>query len=312
MPDPTPQALLPFFTGLQNRYYQGYNTTPAWWKLLAMTVPSDTELELYGWMDRLPAMREWIGSRIVTEPIAQSRSVVNRHFEQTSSISRDKFVDDKYGIYSHIIEEHARQAAKQHDYQLAAILEANPTCFDGVPFFSTVHPTDTTGQLTASVYSNDLQTLALNPSNLGTVKTAMRNFRGRDGKPFNVFPTLLVVPPNLEEAATVLEKNDYFSPATFGNQTQQVGMSQNIYKGTFKTLVVPELARVNTWYAFFTNSPIQALLVQLREAINMVFLVNPNDPNVFWNKEYVWGADMRSAYDVTLPWLCVRAGFSLG
>lgn len=311
MPDPTPQNLISFFQGLETRYYGAYAGTPEWSDQLAYTETSTTELMLHGWMDRLPAMREWFGQRMVTEPILQSRSLVNRHFEQTSSISRNKFVDDQHGLYGNIVVEHARQAAKQHDYQIAALLETNPTCFDGSSFFSTTHKQDTSGQITTATYSNDLVNLALNPSNFGQVKTAMRNFAGRDKKPFGVYPTLVVVPTNLEEAATVIAKNEYFSPAQFGNQTQQVGMTQNIYRGTFEVLVIPELTLPKVWYAFYTLGAIKALLKQLREPINFVPLVNPNDPNVFWQREYVWGADMRSAYDVTVPWYAVRCGASL-
>jgi phage major head subunit gpT-like protein len=311
MPDPTPTNLLGFFTAFRARFYEGYAGTPAWWQTLAMTEPSDTSLNTYGWMDRLPAMREWIGARQVTEPITQNRSVVNRHFEITSSIDADRFRDDQYGIYNNIVREHARQAAKRHDYNLAALIEANPTCFDGQAYFSTAHPQDTSGQQSLVTYSNDLINLALNPTNIGQVKTQMRNFRGRDGKPFNVRPTLLVVPPNLEEAAHVICQNDYYSPNQFGGSSQQVGMSQNMYKGQFTYLVIPELTHANTWYAFYQEGPIRGLLVQLRQEIQMQFLVNPTDPNVFWQKEYAWGADSRENYDVTLPWYGVRCGVAL-
>ena len=311
MPDPTPTNLLGFFTAFRNRFYEGYTGTPSWWMQLAMTEPSDTSLNTYGWMDRLPAMREWIGARQVTEPITQNRSVVNRHYEITSSIDADRFKDDQYGIYNNIVREHARQAAKRHDYNLAALIETNPTCFDGQAYFSTAHPQDTSGQQSLVTYSNDLINLALNPTNIGQVKTQMRNFRGRDGKPFNVRPTLLVVPPNLEEAAHVICQNDYYSPNQFGGSSQQVGMSQNMYKGQFTYLVIPELTHANTWYAFYQEGPIRGLLVQLRQEIQMQFLVNPTDPNVFWQKEYAWGADSRENYDVTLPWYGVRCGVAL-
>lgn len=312
MPDPTPANLLIFFTGLKNRFYEGYDGEPVWYPSFTMTEPSDTDIETYGWMDRLPAMREWLGSRVVTEPVLQSRSVRNRHWEETSSISRDRFVDDRYGLYGRIVEEHGRQARKQHDYQIASIMQANPTCFDGNAFFSSTHPQDTTGQLSAATQSNDLTTTALTPSGFGVAKTQMRSFLGRDGKPFNVYPTHLVVPPNLEEAATVLRDNDYFSPTTFGNMSQSVGPNQNIYKKTFDFTVVPELEnQPKVWYALYTRSSIRPFLVQEREPINFVPLINPTDPNVFWQKEYTWGADMRSAYDVTLWWMAIRCGASL-
>ncbi len=309
--DPTPSALIAMFTGFKNMFYEGYAGTPTWSAQICMSEPSTTSLNTYGWMDRLPAMREWIGARQVATPIAQSRSLVNKHYEITSSMDRDRFVDDQYGIYANIVREHARQAAKQEDYLTAALMESNPTAFDNVAFFATNHPQDTSGQQSATTYSNDLINLALTPSNIGQVKTQMRNFKGRDGKPQNVRPTLLVVPPNLEEAAESICNSDYFSPNQFGGSSQLVGMSKNLYKGQFKYLVIPELTHANTWYAFYDEGFIKALLVQNREAINMQFLVNPTDPNVFWQKEYAWGADKRLAVDITLPWYAVRCGFAL-
>lgn len=313
MPDPTAANLRVFFTGLETKFWYGYSSTPEWSKSVAMTEPSDTELETYGWMDRLPAMREWIGSRQIFEPVSNFRALVNRHWEITGSIPANKFKDDKHGIYGHIVEEHGRQSRKQNDYQIASTMEANPTGYDNVAFFSTAHPTDVTGQLSAATQSNDLQTLALNPSNFATAKAQMRGWVGRDGKPFGSGSgrLLLVVPVALEEAATVLQKAKYISPQTYANEATNVGVNENIYQGTFDVLVVPELTHPKIWYLLETGGPIKAFLIQLREAINMVVLTNPTDPNVFFMREYVYGGDMRSAYDVTLWWLALRCGAGL-
>jgi phage major head subunit gpT-like protein len=309
--DPTPAALQILFTGINVSFYEGYAATPTWADQVAMTVPSDTELETYGWMDRIPAMREWIGPREVVVPNAQSRSLVNKHWELSIGLDANKFRDDKYGLYMPLIREQARQAAKQHDYQLQSLIESNPTGFDGQSFFSTAHPTDTTGQLSSATQSNDLTTLALTPSNFGTAKSAMRSFVGRDGKPFGEIPTLLVVPTALEEAAVVLQTADFFSPQTFANMATNVGNVKNIYKGTFEILVVPELTHPKIWYVLSNAGYVKPFLKQIRQPINMVPLVSPTDPNVVWMRQYNWLADMRSAYDVTLWWKAIRCGASL-
>lgn len=309
--DPTPANLLPLFTGIKTGFYEGYAGTEVWADKLAMTMPSDTALELYGWMDRMPVMREWIGPRLVASPVVQNRSLVNKHWELTYGMDLNRVRDDKYGLFIPEVRELARQTAKQDDYQLQALIESNPTCFDGQSFFSTAHPTDTTGQLTSATQSNDLQSTALTPSNIGLAKTTMRNFVGRDGKPFGEEPTLLVVPTALEEAAEVICTADFFSPQTFANSATNVGNVKNIYKGKMQYIVIPELTHPKIWYALSLKSAVWPFLRQIRQAVQFIPRISPTDDNVFWMRQLIWGADYRSAYDVTLWWKALRLGAGL-
>jgi phage major head subunit gpT-like protein len=309
--DPTPAALQVFFTGLKSFFYQAYSATDPWYPKVATDVPSETELETYGWMDRLPAMRQWVGPRQNNSVLTQPRVVTNLDWELTTSIPRNKFLDDKLGLFNPISQEMGRQVRKQADYQLAFTLENNPVCFDGVTFFNTAHPTDTSGSIVSTTQSNDLQTLALNASAFSTARAAMRNFQGRDGKPFGVMPSLMVVPPALEEAALQLRNAEMFAPQNFGNNAANVGATTNIWKGSFEILVVPELTRPKVWYLFDVRGFIKPLIRQVRQAPNWVPLINPNDPNVFWQKEFTWGVDLREAYDVSLWFLALRCGISL-
>jgi phage major head subunit gpT-like protein len=311
--DPTSANLIVFFTGLKTLFFGAYSETEVWAPKISMEVPSDTELETYGWMDRLPAMRQWTGPRVVNAVPTRSRSLVNLDWEQTESLPRNKFLDDKFGLFNPLAQEMGRQAKKNDDYQLASILESNPVGFDGVTFFSTAHPIDIDAGAGGPLgsQSNDLTTLALNVSDFGTARSAMRAFQGRDGKPFGAKPTLLVVPTQLEEAALQLQKASFFAPQTFGNSATNVGATENIWKGAIDVLVIPELTHPKIWYLFDCSGYVKPLLVQKRQAVNFVYLVNPNDPNVFWQKEFVWGADSRSAYDVGIYWLALRCGAGL-
>lgn len=326
--DPTSSNLAIFFTGLSTVYQDGYTNTAAWYDQVAMEVPSDTELETYGWMDKIPAARQWIGPRLVNSLPTLNRSVTNLDFEITDSIPRNKFEDDKYGIFKFNAVTMGEQMKKLHDQQLAAIMQStattqtgpavsgNPVCFDGTAFFGTSHPVDVSAGASGPLgtYSNDLTTTSLTPTNYGAVRAQMRGFIGRDGKPIGAVPSLLVVPPQLEEAAKVICESAYIAPALFGDTGSggQVGTTENVWKGTAKYLVVEELAnQPKVWYALDQRRAVKPFLVQIRKAPQFVYLVNPTDPNVFFNKEFVFGADSRSAYDVTLPWLAVRGGIGL-
>jgi len=300
--DLTPQSLQVFFTGLHTSYDKGYQTPEPWSPKLAMTVNSDTELETYAWMDRIPAMRQWIGPRTINNAPLRSRSVTNLDWEMTEAIPRNKFLDDKIGLYSHIAEQMGWSARKLHDQQITSMMQAGSSTlgFDNVNFFSATHLTDIDNP--ASAAQSNLLALPLTPSNYSKARAKMRSWNGRDGKPFGSRPSLLVVPPSLEEAALNILHSDFIAPALFGGQTQ-VGSNdnRNVLKGSAEPLVIDELENEpTTWYLLDNSGVIKPFIIQERQAANFVYLNNPTDSNVFWKKEFIFGVDSRSAYDVTL------------
>lgn len=307
--DLTPSNLQIFFTGLHTSYEQGYAMPEPWWSKVAMEVTSDTELETYGWMDRIPKMRQWLGPRTVNNAPLRSRSVTNLDWELTQSIPRNKFLDDKLGLYAPIAKNMGWQAKKLHDQQLATLIQAgNSTLgFDGVNFFATTHLTDIDDP--ASATQSNLLSLALTPSNYSAARAKMRSWKGRDGQPMGSRGSLLVVPPSLEEAGLNILNSDFIAPALFGGQTQ-VGANdnRNVLKGSADLLVIDELESEPTaWYLLDNSGLIKPFVVQVRQAPNFVYLNNPTDPNVFWAKQFIFGVDSRSAYDVSLWFKALRS-----
>lgn len=305
--DLTPSALQIFFTGLNTSYDKGYSMPDPWALKLAMTAASDTELETYAWMDRLPAMRQWVGARTINNAPLRSRSVTNLDWEMTEAIPRNKFLDDKLGLYSHIAEQMGWSARKLHDQQIALLLQSNPIGFDNVAFFSASHLTNIDDA--ASATQSNALALPLTPSNYSTARAKMRSFKGRDGNPFGTRPSLLVVPPSLEEAGLTILNSDFIAPALFGGATQ-VGSNdnKNILKGSAELLVIDELENApTTWYLFDNSGMIKPLIIQERQQPNFVYLNNPTDPSLFWKKEFIFGVDSRSAYDVTLWFKALRS-----
>ncbi len=306
--DLTPAALQVYFTGLNTLFTQGYEMPPTWYEQVAMTLPSDTELETYGWMDRIPKMRQWVGPRTTNNAPLRSRSVTNLDWELTESIPRNKFLDDKLGLYSTIAQNMGWQAKKLHDQQIALLMQNNPLGFDGLSFFSASHLTNIDDAASAT-QSNDMTGNALTPSNYSKARALMRKWKGRDGQPFGTRPNLLVVPPSLEEAGMNILNSDFIAPALFGGQTQ-VGSNdnKNVLKGSAELLVIDELENQPTvWYLLDNRGMIKPFLVQKRQEANFVYLNNPTDPNVFFRKEFIFGVDSRSAYDVTLWFKALRS-----
>lgn len=65
------------------------------------------------------------------------------------------------------------------------------------------------------------------------------------------------------------------------------------------------------WFLLVTTGLIKPLIFQRRQAPNFVALANVRDPNVFWNREFVWGVDYRAAFGVTFPQLAFASTATL-
>lgn len=307
-------ALQIFFTGLHTTYQEAYQTPPTFWQDIAMHTTSTTELETYAWMDRIPRMRQWLGPRVINNVPTRSRSIVNVDFELTQAIPRNKFRDDKMSIYQPLAQLMAFEAKKLPDQQLAALMISNPVGFDGLSFFNTAHLSNIDDAGSATF--NNALTLSLTPSNFGAARAAMRAWVGADGNPYGANPSMLVVPPQLEDVARRILFTDYsgrgqITPAAGVPPTESAtahASEQNIYKGAAGLVVIPELAsQPSTWYLLDASTPIKPFIVQERQAPQFVYKGADSDDNVFWNKEYIWGVDARYGFDVTLPFLALRS-----
>ena len=324
--DATNANLQVFFTGLSTKWRSGYTKLGPWATQVATFLPSDTELETYGWMDAIAQVTEWIGPRAVNALPTNSRSVTNRDWQRADGIPRNKLLDDKYQLFGPWAEDMGQAMAKLHDLQIVKLMKStattqtgpavtgNPVCFDGVTFFNTAHPVDvnlgTGGPF--GTYSNDFTTSALTISNYETVRAAMRGYIGRDGIVYGILPNMLIVPPQLEGIARAITTMPQIALSPAADGQTMVGGYSNLWQGSASYMVIPELQnQPKVWYMADFTRAIKPFLVQVRQAAQFVTKWSPTDDNVFFQKEYIIGTDSRSAYDVTLPFMIARGGISL-
>lgn len=130
------------FRGFKTVFTDAQLAAPSHFADIAMTVPSTSRDETYGWLGQFPALREWIGPRQVKNLEAHGFTIKNRKFESTIEISRDDIADDRLGIFKPALSEMG-QAAKRHPDELIFDLLARgfaAPCYDGQNFFDTDHP----------------------------------------------------------------------------------------------------------------------------------------------------------------------------
>ena len=308
------------FRGVRLDYQSAYDATTTWYDQVATTIPSgDVRSVTYGWMDRLPIFREWLGNRVVNAASTHVRQVVNKPFELTVALDRFDVEDDQFGIFQYAVRSMGEQARKWPDQRIAQWMRSDASTvngFDGVPQFSTAHPT-LGGDVVGSAYggfggitgvpatqSNLATSTALSFDNYVAARAAMRNFRGADGQPLGVTPNVLVVPPNLEGIGKLILEADFESNINGNAAAPQ----SNIWKNSAKLLVVPELAdKPNNWWLLDTTKVVKPFLWQLRSSPQIIPRFSMTDPAVFDLHQFLYGADARGNAAETLWFLAYAA-----
>lgn len=314
----TQSALSVLFTQAEVKFGQALATVDQWTPQLASVMPSSTTQNVYAWMDRIPILRQWMGNRVINAVNTQARTVVNLPFELTDALLKEDVMNDNFGLFSMNLKFMAMQAAKWSDQQIAnyIINSAASTAltpvngYDGVPFFSTAHPT-LGGGVAGSVpngvgatQSNLFLSTPLTYENYRIVRANMLNLKGKDGQPLYNTPDTLVCGPTLEGVARNIVEGDFVAGVngiTTANQT-------NVLKGTTRVKVIQELSLMpNAWFLLCTTNVVKPFIWQQRLAPMFTSLVNPTDLPVFMARQFIYGVEAWGAPAESLWFLAAAA-----
>lgn len=128
--------------GFKTSFQRGLGQTTSLYTRVATTVPSDSSEEKYGWLGKLPNVREWIGDRLVQNLMEHDYAIKNKDWELTIGVERNDIRDDKLKIYGPLFEEMGASTSAHADRLVFELLKAGFTslCYDGQYFFDTDHP----------------------------------------------------------------------------------------------------------------------------------------------------------------------------
>jgi phage major head subunit gpT-like protein len=300
----TANALNGIYTAYYLRYQTAFGAAKPFYIRIATLAPSTSRSNTYGWMDRIPKMREWVGDRVVQNASARAYVIVNKPFELTLELDRDDIEDDQVGLYTPTVDMIGEQAALYPDDLVADLMRKGDTttAHDDQYFFDTDHPINP-DDAASGVQSNLFTGRALNQANFAQVRAAMMSWKGADGRVLNVMPDLLVVPPALENIArTILE----------AELINRGGVQEtNVYKGVAEVLVVPQLADGGVgdteWYLLDTTKPIKPFVFQNRKSPRFQTFFDDKDENVFMRRKYKYGVDARGNAGYGLWFLAAKA-----
>ena len=154
----TPALLSGLRTGFSKAFQDALTNTPTDWEKVATRVPSSSASNTYGWLNQYPALREWVGSRVMKDMAAQGYQIQNKLYEGTVGVKRTDIEDDNVGVYTPLFAEMGRAAKAHADQLVMGLLAAGETtlCYDGQNFFDIDHPVypNVDGTGTATLVSN--------------------------------------------------------------------------------------------------------------------------------------------------------------
>lgn len=118
---------------------------------IATVVKSTQKNQKYGWLGKMPNVREWIGPRAVQNLSEHDYEIVEKAWEMTIAVDRDDIETDNLGTYAPMFTEMGASAGAKWDMLCFALLKAgwSTECYDGQNHFDTDHPVlDEKGQPT--------------------------------------------------------------------------------------------------------------------------------------------------------------------
>ncbi|MDR0810035.1 MAG: Mu-like prophage major head subunit gpT family protein [Gemmobacter sp.] len=139
------------FRGFKTVYTDAFNQAETHYDKIAMTVPSASRDESYGWIGQFPQLREWVGPRHVKNLAAYGFTISNRSFESTVSVRRIDVEDDRLGIFKPMFSEMGTFARRHPEELVFGLLRNGFTarCFDGTTFFAEDHAIEVEGKNSA-------------------------------------------------------------------------------------------------------------------------------------------------------------------
>ncbi len=302
----TPANLQALQVNFDARFQKGFDNYAVIWPKIAEKIEQlEGDSTLYGFMDRIPRAREWVGDRVYHNVVARDVVLRPKDYELSIEVDRNAMLDDKLGVFMPRIEMMGMEMAKYPDVNLQAAMQNGKTAetYDGQDFFSDSHPANIDKPTQYAAQSNLFTTKPLTSDNYADVRAKMQSLLGADGLPLGVKPNTLVVPPQLEYKARTIISADLNAVAVGAAAATQT----NVLKNTAEVVVFDELANEpTTWYLLDTRLPVKPFIFVERAPVTLTQLISPTDANVFDRKKFRYGADARGLVSYGLWFLAAR------
>lgn len=284
--------LTTLFTGFDTIFQKGFMLAPSYYEQICSVVPSSTSQTIYPWLGRTTGFREWVGDRALQALEAHAYTIVNKTFENTVGIERERIEDDQYGVYAPTIEQLGRDAKTHPDQLIFGMMRAAtsgapvtigkitipvPLAYDGFNLYSASHATGPAGQVTSSGLS------FWAASHVYALNTSIIDSNG-----------------NIQQVTTAGTSGSSAPSwsSTVGNTTTDSGVTWTLRTlgGSGPALVTSNINSTGTgsyWYLVDGSRPIKPFIFQKRREYAVTRMNTATDEAVFSQRMFRYGVDVR-------------------
>lgn len=297
------------------RYSAAQLQTPTHWDYVATQVPSKTAKNVYPWMSKLPAFKEWNGDNEDSNVKSRDYTLVNKVFRMGFDIMKDDIADDTIGLFGDVVADAGRARAEFPDLNVFKTLEAGDSsvCWDGQFFYDTDHPVDiddsSKGQFSNLLIGANYDWTVDPVGTFRQVRAAMMKFQRDDGTRVGIVPNILIAGPDMEgyvaKAVEATFVTDIVKNA--GTPVAAAGVT-NVYIGKAIGIISPWIQSSTRVHALCTTRGLKPLLYQLREDEGLIASVDPTSVNVMRERKFKWGHFIRAAFGYGLPQFALCSG----
>lgn len=308
----TSQILIDLNRQLFFNFNEGFQAEPTFWDVKARKIPVATIEAAYAWYLDTPRMRRWVGDRVVRKLEGKAVTVKSEPWELTLEMEKREVEFNLIGGYPDQMKAFGEASAAWPDQLVTEVQMKNPIwAGDGQNFYDTDHPVSLTNS-SLGTYQNYYTNLALTGTNLWTVVLAQMAYKNDSGRNLGIVPTVLEVPSNLsKDAVTAIREVNYIMQVRNVAGTEVVAAiptpaeAQKLFD--LKLVINPKLNEDPLhWYVHSTNRMMPFIIQVAKDPTQPIAYMDLKDPNVFYQRKYVWGTEADGAAAPTLPFLSVK------
>jgi phage major head subunit gpT-like protein len=307
----TPQTLVDLQKRFSLLFENGFEANvPVFWDKKAERIDTPgVEINVLGWLAEMPMFRKWVGARQAKRLAARAFQVKNDDYEFSYAVSRNDIKYDRLGIYRSHFTAAGVAARVWKDQMLNVVQKAGKTslCYDGQFFYDTDHPVDVDDP-TKGTFINLRTAFALNADNVQTAFAYQASLKDANGEPMMIRADVIECNTNMRQKALEAVRAD----ATVA-LVKNVAGTENVAAATkpnqaagLVDIWLNDRIEDGVWYLHHVTT-MRPFVVQIEsDPTPLEMRVNPEDPHVWDNNEFLFGSRATGAATYTLPHLSVR------
>jgi len=266
------------------------------WRQFTGILQSNTKTETYTWLGSTPRMAEVKGQAEISGLHSFSYTLENKTWQSPLLVERDLFEDDRLNVLQPRINQLAQEAARFPGERVMQQFESNPLAYDGVALFSNTRTIGDSANIDNMISGTGADAASF-LADLSTVRGQMASFQDEHGRPINIVPDVLVVPPQLEGVAfNALNPvaGGQIDPIRPGGPGSFTASGYTVVRGQW-------LTDPNDWYALHVGTAQPPFIWQERSAPELEAAADPNNPQTILSNMFLWSARMRGVEGVGEP-----------